>query len=115
MLRNEGFQNFHFQSDGIGAYVIFESLVEHGMAVFHMRGKIRPIAQMAATSHHGQIDASSAPLNLHGQYIDIGVRHSINRLLMQHARQGRHLIANLCGQFKFKLVGMCHHARLHGL
>ena len=70
---------------------------------------------MSATANHGQIDTRPAALHLDGQNIDIGVRYVVNRLLMQHTRQSRHLIANFCRHLKLKLVGMRHHAFFHGL
>ena len=69
---------------------------------------------MSPPPNHGQIDTCPAALHLDGQNIDIGVRYVINRLLMQDARQSRHLIANFCCHFKLKLVGMRHHASFHG-
>jgi len=65
---------------------------------------------MPAASHHGEVDTGFATLNLHGEDIDITVKHVVHRLLMQHVGERRNLIAELCRQLELKAIRMGHHA-----
>ena len=66
MLGNKGFQHLR------------------GGSVFHVRGKVGPVAQVPPAAHHGQVDASTAALNFDCQYIHIAVVGAFNRLLVKH-------------------------------
>ena len=94
MLGNKGFQNLR------------------GGSVFHVRGKVGPVAQMPPAAHHGQVDTGTASQNFDGQHIHVAVVGAFNRLLVQHVRQGRHLVAHLGGALKFERLRVGHHALL---
>ena len=80
-----------------------------------MGGKVRAVAQMATTPHHGQIDASFAPLHHHRQDVYIAVVHRVHRLLVQHLGQGADLVAYLSSLFKLQALSVGQHALLERL
>ena len=94
MLGNKGFQHLR------------------GGSVFHMRWKVSTVAQMPPAAHHGQVDTGTATQNFDGQHIHVAVVGAFNRLLVQHVRQGRHLVAHLGGALKFERLRVGHHALL---
>jgi hypothetical protein len=74
--------------------------------------EVRPVAQVAAAAHHGQVDAGLAALHLHRQDVDVLVGSGVHRLLVQHLGQRAHLVAQLGGLLEFELLGMRQHALL---
>ena len=80
--------------------------------ITQIRREIRPVTQMAPAAHHGQIHTGTATQHLDGQNINILIVRRLNGLLMQHARQGRNLVAHLGGLFKLQLFRIGHHAGL---
>ena len=84
--------------------------------VFHMGGKVGPVAQVAPAAHHRQVDAGAPALHPHRQHVDIAVARGqaalLHALLVQHAGQGADLVAHLGGAFEFQRVRIDHHLRL---
>ena len=78
--------------------------------LFDVRRKIRPITQVTPAAHHREVDAGLAALHQHHQDVDVLVGSHFDRLLVQHARQRRHLVAQCCSLFELQLFGMCRHA-----
>ena len=85
------------------------------LRVVHMGGKVRPVAQVAPTAHHGQIHTGFAAADAHRQHIDIAVVHRVHRLLVQHFGQSTQLVAQIGRLLKFQFVGMGQHAPLQVL
>ena len=80
-----------------------------------MGREVRPVAEMTAAAHHREIHAGAAALHLHRENVGVFRRHSgvvLDRLLMQHARQGAELIANVGGLLEVQRLGVRHHFRL---
>ena len=48
-------------------------------------GPRMPVTEVAASTHHGQVDARPPALHFHRQNVDILVAHALHRLLMQHS------------------------------
>ena len=79
--------------------------------IVHMHRKVRSVTQVAATAHHGQVDASFAALHFDGEDVHVLVAHGVHRLLVQHFGECTHLVTQLGGLFKLQLLCMRHHAR----
>jgi hypothetical protein len=84
----------------------------HG-GVFNVRREVRPVAQVPPAPDHGQVNAGAPALDAHGQHVHVFVGHVVHRLLVQHFRQGRHLVAHLGRLLKGQRLGVGHHAGLH--
>ena len=73
MLGNESFE--HLCLHAAGRFRQWPGLsrlwLKHSGRVFHMHRKIRPVAQVAATAHHGQVDAGAPALHAHRQNVHI--------------------------------------------
>ena len=67
---------------------------------------------MTSTPHHGEIDTSPPTLHPHGQDIHVAIRHVVDRLLVKHVGQGRHLVAQFSCLLKLQTFGVRHHACL---
>ena len=90
---------------------VFRLVDAHG--IVQLRREVRPITQMAATAHHGQVHTGATALHLHRQDVHILVVRGFNGLLVQHLGQCRHLVADFRCLFKLQLVRVRHHARFH--
>ena len=83
VLRHKGFQHLGFdrvagllgrQVGTFRAFFTVEVVVAVNRSrVFHMHGEIRPVAQVAPATHHGQVDAGPTALHLDGQNVDVAV------------------------------------------
>ena len=87
----------------------------HRLRIVHMGRKVRSVAQVAATAHHGQVDAGFAALHAHGQDVHIAIVHGVHRLLVQHLGQRTQLVAQIGCLLKLQFVGMGQHAPLQVL
>ena len=122
MLGDEGFQNQclyrarHRHGMGCGFVRAITTLfLKHSGGILYVHGEVRSVAQVAATAHHGQVDAGAAALHTHGQNVHVFVVCRFNGLLVQHTRQRLDLVAHFGRLLKFEPVGVRHHARLQGL
>ena len=122
MLRNEGFK--HSQGHlllwiALDAFALFAQRPVDLSGVVHVGGEIGTVAQMAATPHHGQVHTGATALHLDRQHVNVFVRHVVHGLLVQHPRQGRHLVADLGSLLELEPLRVGHHAGLerveHGL
>jgi hypothetical protein len=77
-----------------------------------MHREVGPVAQVAAAAHHGQVHAGAATLHAHGKNVHVLVRGGFHRLLVQHARERRDLVAQLGRLLELQPLGVGHHARL---
>ena len=88
----------------------------HCGAVIDMARKVGTVTQVAAATHHGQVDAGTTTGHFDGQDIDVlvGCRQAagFDRLLVQHTRQGADAVTNLGRLFKLQRLGLHHHLRL---
>ncbi len=107
MLRHKSLQHLHFYVLRLLGCLTFHP--RHHGRVFHMHRKVRPVAQMPPTTHHGQVHTRAPALHFDGQDVHVLVGQCVHRLFVQHAGQRRHLVAQLGGLFKFELLGMRHH------
>jgi hypothetical protein len=80
--------------------------------ILHMHREVGPVAQVAAAAHHGQVHAGAATLHAHGKNVHVLIRGSFHRLLVQHARERRDLVAQLGRLLELQPIGVRHHARL---
>ena len=122
MLGDEGFQHqcLYRARDrrGMGCgfvRAITALFLKHGGGILYVHGEVRPVTQVAATAHHGQIDAGAPALHTHGEDVHILVVHRFNGLLVQHPRQRLDLVAHLGRLLEFELVRVRHHAHLQRL
>ena len=118
VLRQEGLQHARF---GVTLHVLslgLLGLIQCGVrlwqpdVVLDMGGEMRPIAQVAPPTHHGQVDAGSAALRHHRQHVHILVAHTFDRLLVQHGRQRGDLVAYFSRLFVLQALCVGHHAFL---
>ena len=119
MLGDERFQHMHLhrlRRRAVGRILVGADVeVLDGRGLFHVRGKIRPVAEVASAAHHGQVHAGLAALHLHGQDVHVLVRPGLHRLLVQDFGQRAHLVAQLGRLFELQPLGMLHHPRLEPL
>ena len=111
VLGDEGLQHqlLHGPRLGCGIHLFLAGVDRRGIA--QIRRKVRPVAQVATAAHHGQVHAGAAALHAHGQNVHILVVGGFDRLLVQHARQRRELVAHLGRLLELQPVGVRHHAR----
>ena len=85
-----------------------------GRPVVHVRGKVSPVTQVTAATHHGQVHAGTTTGHLHRQHVHILVGRAqavdLHGLLVQHARQRTNAVTQ--GRRLLELQRFCvdHHA-----
>ena len=109
VLRDEGLQHLLLHRRGRSRSIL--GGIDTG-SILHMHREVGPVAQVAAAAHHGQVHAGAATLHAHGKNVHVLVRGGFHRLLVQHARERRDLVAQLGRLLELQPLGVGHHARL---
>ena len=109
MLRQECLE--HLNLDRSRRFALFQT--QQVLRILNVNRKVRPVAQMPPTPHHGQVHAGAAALHTGHEDVGIGVDRRVHRLLVQDARQRRQLVADLCGKLKLQPLGVRHHSCFH--
>ena len=124
VLGDEGLKHQHLHRQRYADLVVISALLgirrlgtrllQRGRIV-HMHGKVSPVAQMPAPAHHRQVDAGAPALHTHSEDVHVLVARCLHRLLVQHARERRDLVAHLRRLLKLQPLGVRQHALLQSL
>ena len=115
VLGNKGFEHHGLHRLGSFARCLVSLQCGQFAGVLHVAGKVRPVTQVPAAAHHGQVDAGFAAMQLDGQDVGVNVgvfATQLHRLLMHDFGERRNLVAQLGRQLKLKQAGMVLHFAL---
>ena len=115
MLGNKGFEHHGLHRLGSFARCLVSLQCGQFAGVLHVAGKVRPVTQVPAAAHHGQVDAGFAAMQLDGQDVGVNVgvfATQLHRLLVHDFGERRNLVAQLGRQLKLKQAGMVLHFAL---
>ena len=113
MLGHKGLQHGLFEAVLRHLPPVFHFQLDQLAGVFQLGRKMRFVAQMPATTHHGEVDAGLAALHADRQHVHILVgRGGLHCLLVQDVAECGQLVTHFCGLFEFQLFGMRQHPLL---
>ena len=115
VLGNKGFEHYGFHRLGSFARCVVSLQRGQFAGVLHVAGKVRPVTQVPAAAHHGQVDAGFTPMQFDGQDVGVNVgvfATQLHRLLVHDFGERSNLVAQLGRQLKLKQAGVVLHFAL---